>query len=290
METKELLNKVRQIEIKTKRCTNNFFLGEYQSSFKGRGMVFSEVRPYQVGDDIRNIDWNKTAQYSEPYVKIFEEERELSMMLLVDVSASQSFGTRKQLKKDTVAEVCASLAFSAMLNNDKVGLILFSDEVEFYLPPAKGRFHVLRIIRELVEFEPKNARTNIDKAFKFLVKTQKRKNIVFVLSDFIENNYSKSLRAIARQHDVTGIRVYDEKEEILPDIGMVHFRDMETGVLQIVNTSSKKVRKHHENFYKQVKMNFKNNFDNANAGSISIKTDEDYIKALLQYFKSHHTS
>lgn len=288
MDTKELLKKVRQIEIKTKRRTNHLFLGEYHSSFKGRGMTFSEVRPYHVGDDVRSIDWNKTAQYSEPYVKVFEEERELSLMLLVDISASQNFGTRKQLKKETVAEICASLAFSALANNDKVGLILFSNEVELFLPPAKGRFHALRIIRELVEFEPKNEQTNLNKALKFLLQTQKRKSIVFILSDFTENNYTKSLSTAARKHDVAGIRIYDEKEEILPDIGIVHFRDIETGIVQIVNTSSKKIRKQHEAFYEKVEIQFKNNFSTAGAGSLSIRTDEDYIKKLLQYFKHHH--
>lgn len=290
MDTKELLKKVRQIEIKTKRRTNNLFLGEYHSSFKGRGMTFSEVRPYAIGDDVRSIDWNKTAQYSQPYVKTFEEERELSLMLLVDISASQNFGTRKQLKKETVAEICASLAFSALANNDKVGLILFSDEVELFLPPAKGRFHALRIIRELIEFEPKNAQTNLNKALKFLLQTQKRKSIVFILSDFTENNYAKSLNAAARQHDITGIRVYDEKEEILPDIGIVQFRDVETGALQIVNTSSKSVRNQHKVFYEKVRIQFKNNFNTAGADSLSIKTDDDYIKKLLHYFKHHHTT
>lgn len=287
---KELLKKVRQIEIKTKRLTNNLFMGEYQSSFKGRGMVFSEVRPYQFGDDVRNIDWNKTAHFSEPYVKVFEEERELTLMLLVDVSASQNFGTRKQLKKQTVAEICATLAFSAMANNDKVGLLLYSDQVELYLPPGKGKFQALRIIRELVEYEPKNAKTDLNAALDFLLSTQKRKSICFILSDFTDINYEKSLRIAARKHELTGIRVYDEKEEFLPNIGLANIIDNETGEMRMINTSSASVRRNYEQFYRRVRDQFLNIFSKSGAGTIEIRTDQDYIKALLTYFKSNHAA
>lgn len=288
MKTKDLIKRVRHIEIKTKRLTSNLFMGEYHSSFKGRGMVFSEVRPYQYGDDVRNIDWNKTAQFNEPYIKVFEEERELSLMLLVDISASQNFGTRKQLKKDTVAEICATLAFSAMANNDKVGLILYSNEVELYLPPSKGKFHVLRIIRELVEYEAKNKKTNLNSALDFLLKTQKRKNICFVLSDFTDLNYEKGLKIAAKKHEITGIRVYDEKEEKLPNIGLVNVLDNETNEIKIINTSSISVRKQYEMFYRNVKEKFNQYFTKAGAGIIEVKTDGDYVKALLNFFKRQH--
>lgn len=288
MDTKALLKKVRQIEIKTKRLTSNLFMGEYHSSFKGRGMVFSEVRPYQFGDDVRNIDWNKTAHFNQPYVKVFEEERELTLMLLVDISASQNFGTRKQQKKQTVAEICATLAFSAMANNDKVGLLMYSDQVELYLPPKKGRFHALRIIRELVEFEPKNVKTNLSVAIDYLLKTQKRSCITFILSDFNDVDYQKAIKISAKKHDITGIRVYDEKEEFLPNVGLVNVMDNETGEMRMINTSSAKVRKNYEMFYRSIKENFNDIFSKSGAGTIEIKTDGDYIKALLNYFKRHN--
>ena len=288
--TKELLKKVRKIEIKTKRLTNNLFMGEYHSSFKGRGMVFSEVRPYQFGDDVRNIDWNKTAHFNEPYVKVFEEERELTLMLMVDISASQNFGTRKQLKKETVAEICATLAFSAMANNDKVGLLLYSNEVELYIPPSKGRFQVLRIIRELVEYQPRNARTDLNVALDFMLKTQKRRSICFIISDFNDLNYENSIRIAAQKHDITGIRVYDEKEEFLPNIGLVHMMDNETGEMRMINTSNHEVRKKYEVFYRRISDSFKDIFTKSGAGTMEIKTDGDYIKALLNYFKRHHAA
>ncbi|MGI9527068.1 MAG: DUF58 domain-containing protein [Weeksellaceae bacterium] len=287
---KEILKKVRQIEIKTKRKTNSLFMGEYHSSFKGRGMTFSEVRPYQYGDDVRNIDWNKTAQFHEPYVKVFEEERELTLMLLVDISASQNFGTRKQTKRQTVAEICATLAFSSISNNDKVGLILFSDEVELYLPPGKGRFHVLKIIKELLEYEPKHTETNLNVAIDFMLRTQKRNVISFIISDFTASNYQKSIQVAANKHDVTGIRVYDEKEQFLPNIGLVNVMDNETGEMRLINTSSPKVRKHYEEYYRNIQQQFLENFSKVGAGTIEIRTDQDYIKALLNYFRSHHAA
>ena len=289
-DVKDIIKKVRQIEIKTKQLTNNLFMGEYHSSFKGRGMVFSEVRPYQYGDDVRSIDWNKTAQFNEPYVKVFEEERELTMMLLVDISASQNFGTRKQLKKQTVAEICATLAFSAMANNDKVGLLLYSNDVELYIPPSKGKFQALRIIRELVEFNPVNAGTDLNKAIDFLLRTHKRRAICFILSDFTDINYEKSVKIAARKHDITGIRVYDEKEEFLPNIGLVNMMDNESGEMRMINTSSREVRKKYEIYYRRTQDSFRDIFTRSGAGTIEIKTDGDYIKALLNYFKRHHAA
>lgn len=288
MDTKEIIKKVKRIELKSRRKANNLFMGEYHSSFKGRGMIFSEIRPYQYGDDVRNIDWNKTAHFNEPYVKIFEEERELTMILMVDISASENFGTRKQLKSETVAEICATLAFSAITYNDKVGLILFSEEVELFIPPKKGKKHVLRIIRELVNFEPKNKATNFEKALEFLMNSFKRKANVFVLSDFVDaGNYERNLKIAAKKHDITGIRIYDEKETFFPNIGLVTIQDNETGEKRLINTSSPAVRKHYEEFYALAKLNFEKNFNLSGAGNLNIRSDEDYIKPLLNYFKKH---
>ena len=242
MDTKELLKKVRKIEIKTRRLSDHIFGGEYHSTFKGRGMTFSEVRQYQYGDDVRNIDWNVTARYNEPFVKVFEEERELTMMLMADVSGSKLFGTQNQFKDKIVTEIAATLAFSATQNNDKIGLILFSDTVELYIPPKKGRSHVLRIIRELLEFTPKSKNTDVTEALKFLSNVMKKKAIVFILSDFIADNYKQNLKIAAGKHDITGIRIYDKHEESIPNLGMVQMEDEETGELLLVNTSSKKVR------------------------------------------------
>lgn len=288
MDTKEIIKKVKRIELKSRRKANNLFMGEYHSSFKGRGMIFSEIRPYQYGDDVRNIDWNKTAHFNEPYVKIFEEERELTMILMVDISASENFGTRKQLKSETVAEICATLAFSAITYNDKVGLILFSEEVELFIPPKKGKKHVLRIIRELVNFEPKNKATNFEKALEFLMNSFKRKANVFVLSDFVDaGEYEHNLKIAAKKHDITGIRIYDEKETFFPNIGLVTIQDNETGEKRLVNTSSPAVRKQYEEFYALAKFNFEKNFNLSGAGNLNIRADEDYIKPLLNYFKKH---
>lgn len=288
MDTKEIIKKVKRIELKSRRKANNLFMGEYHSSFKGRGMIFSEIRPYQYGDDVRNIDWNKTAHFNEPFVKVFEEERELTMILMVDISASENFGTRKQLKSETVAEICATLAFSAITYNDKVGLILFSEEVELFIPPKKGKKHVLRIIRELVNFEPKNKATNFEKALEFLMNSFKRKANVFVLSDFMESgNYERNLKIASKKHDITGIRIYDEKETFFPNIGLVTIQDNETGEKRLINTSSPAVRKNYEEYYALAKLNFEKNFNLSGAGNLNIRTDEDYIKPLLNYFKKH---
>ena len=285
MDTKELLKKVRKIEIKTRRLSDHIFGGEYHSTFKGRGMTFSEVRQYQFGDDVRNIDWNVTARYSEPFVKVFEEERELTMMLVVDVSGSGLFGTRNSFKKDIITEIAATLAFSATQNNDKIGLILFSDTIELYIPPKKGRSHVLRIIRELLEFQPQSQKTDISNALSYLSRVMKKKAIVFVLSDFIDDNYQRTLKITSGRHDVTGIRVYDAKEEEIPNLGMVNMLDEETGKTILVDTSSRTVRNNYAKYYREKVDYFQESFRKSGAGNLSSRVDESYVKKLLGYFK-----
>ena len=285
MDTKELLKKVRKIEIKTRRLSDHIFGGEYHSTFKGRGMTFSEVRQYQFGDDVRAIDWNVTARYNEPFVKVFEEERELTMMLMVDISGSELFGTDEQFKNEIITEIAATLAFSATQNNDKIGLILFSDMVELYIPPKKGRSHVLRIIRELIEFHPKSKQTNIAEALKFLSSVMKKKAIVFLLSDFISDDYQRTIKIVSRKHDVTGIRVFDKREESIPNLGMVQMQDEETDELILVNTASKKVRLNYEKYYREKVDYFKDSFTKSGAGVIDCRLDESYVKKLLGYFK-----
>ena len=285
MDTKEILKKVRKIEIKTKRLSNDIFGGEHHSSFKGRGMTFSEVRQYQFGDDVRAIDWNVTARYNEPYVKVFEEERELTMLLMVDVSGSESFGTSTQFKKDTVTEIAATLAFSATQNNDKVGLILFSDDIELFIPPKKGKSHVLRIIRELIEFKPKSKKTNINVALKFLSSVMKKRAIVFVLSDFMDDDYEKSAKIAGSKHDLTGIRVYDKHDEEIPNLGMVPMLDAETGAIQYVNTSSKTTRRNYKANALRLSDYYNTTFKRSGAGTINTRVDESYVKKLLGYFK-----
>ncbi|CAM4134661.1 DUF58 domain-containing protein [Zobellia roscoffensis] len=285
MDTKELLKKVRKIEIKTRRLSDHIFGGEYHSTFKGRGMTFSEVRQYQFGDDVRTIDWNVTARYNEPYIKVFEEERELTMMLMVDVSGSELFGTTNQFKKDVITEISATLAFSALQNNDKAGLILFSDEIELFIPPKKGKSHVLRIIRELLEFKPKSNKTDVAAALKFLSSVMKKKAIVFVLSDFIAEDYEKTLKISGNKHDLTGIRVYDQHEESIPNLGMVQMQDAETGKISLVNTQSKSVRRSYQAYYRQRVDYYKNTFSKSGCGVIDCRVDESYVKKLLGYFK-----
>ena len=285
MDTKELLKKVRKIEIKTRRLSDHIFGGEYHSTFKGRGMTFSEVRKYQYGDDVRNIDWNVTARYSEPHIKIFEEERELTMMLMVDVSGSGLFGTQDQFKNEIVTEIAATLAFSATQNNDKIGLILFSDGIELYIPPKKGRSHVLRIIRELIEFKPKSKKTDIAEALKFLSNVMKKRAIVFLLSDFMADDYKQTLKIASGRHDVTGIRVYDKSEEAIPNLGMVQMQDAETGEFILVNTGSKSVRQDYSKYYHEKVAYFKDSFSKSGAGSLDCRVDESYVKKLLGYFK-----
>ena len=285
MDTKEILKKVRKIEIKTRRLSDAVFGGEYHSTFKGRGMTFSEVRQYQYGDDIRAIDWNVTARYNEPYVKVFEEERELTMLLMVDVSGSEFFGTNQQFKRDTATEIAATLAFSAIQNNDKVGLMLFSDQVELYIPPKKGKSHVLRIIRELIEFKPKSKQTNINEALKFLSSVLKKKAIVFLLSDFMDDDYEQTLKIAGRKHDVTGIKIFDKHDEEIPNLGIVPMKDAETGNVQLINTSSKKIRTNYKANALRLDDYYRKTFSRAGSGTISTRVDENYVKKLLGYFK-----
>jgi len=285
MDTKELLKKVRKIEIKTRRLSNHVFGGEYHSTFKGRGMTFSEVRQYQFGDDVRAIDWNVTARYNEPFVKIFEEERELTMMLMVDISGSEFFGTQSSFKKDIITEISATLAFSATQNNDKIGLLLFSDQIELYIPPKKGRMHVLRIIRELLEFQPKSPKTDVTAALKYVRNMMKKKAIIFILSDFMDDGYQHTLKILANKHDITGIRVYDEREEEMPNLGMVQMQDAETGEFLLVNTGSSSVRKNYAKHYQERVDYFKTSFNLSGAGTLSTRVDEGYVKKLLGYFK-----
>lgn len=286
MNTQELLKKVRKIEIKTRRLSDAVFGGEYHSAFKGRGMTFSEVRQYQFGDDVRNIDWNVTARYNEPYIKVFEEERELTLMLVVDISGSTLFGSYEQSKKDIITELCATLAFSALQNNDKVGLLLFSDQIELYIPPKKGKFHILRIIRELLEFQPKGKGTDVAAALEFLAGVLKKKAIVFVLSDFMSSDYKKTLQIAGRKHDVTGIRVHDRREVEMPKMGLVPFVDQETGTTQLINTSSKSVRNKYAAYHLECAAYFKEAFTKSDAGAIDLETQENYTKKLLGYFKA----
>jgi uncharacterized protein (DUF58 family) len=286
METKDLLKKVRKIEIKTRRLSDNVFGGEYHSTFKGRGMTFSEVRQYQYGDDVRAIDWNVTARYNEPFIKVFEEERELTLMLLVDISGSEFFGTNKKLKRDVITEIAATLSFSALQNNDKVGVILFSDQVELYIPPKKGKFHILRIIRELLEFKATSSKTSINVALEFLLGVLKKKAIVFLLSDFIDNNYEKTLQIAIKKHDFTGIRIYDKIETSFPNIGMVPLIDNESKKINWINTSLISVRNNYKKNYEELVYNFKEIFKKNGGGINDCCIDESYVKKLLGYFKA----
>lgn len=287
MDTKELLKKVRKIEIKTRRLSDNVFGGEYHSTFKGRGMTFSEVRQYQYGDDVRAIDWNVTARYQEPFVKVFEEERELTLLLAVDISGSAFFGTQSQFKKEVLTEIAATLAFSALQNNDKVGLILFSEEIELYIPPKKGRSHILRIIREMLEFQPKHKGTSISKAFEFISAVLKKKAIVFVLSDFIAPlEYEKNLRIAAKKHDLTSIRLYDPREAKIPNLGLVPMRDSETGKMQWISTQSRRLREAYATQYREQTHAFESLHQKNGAGTIACSVNESYVTKLLGYFKA----
>lgn len=286
MNTKELLKKVRKIEIKTRKLSNNIFGGEYHSAFKGRGMTFSEVRKYQYGDDVRTIDWNVTARYREPYVKVFEEERELTLMLLVDISGSSNFGTRTKLKNEILTEIAATLAFSALNNNDKVGLVLFSNKIELFIAPKKGKIHILRIIRELLNYESTSLKTNISKALEFLSQVQKKKAIIFILSDFIDSDYSKSVQLLSKKHDLTGVRIFDLFEKELQKSGLLFVNDAETGRKLWINSSSKKVRESYNLSFRKNADYFKNTFSKNGAGAIALSTDDEYVKTLLNYFKN----
>lgn len=285
METAELLKKVRKIEIKTRGLSNQIFSGEYHSAFKGRGMTFSEVREYQPGDDIRTIDWNVTARFNHPYVKIFEEEREMTVMLLVDVSASGEFGSQKQLKQDVITELCAVLAFSSLQNNDKIGVIFFSDKIEKFIPPKKGKTHVLRIIRDLIEFKPEHKKTDITQALKYLTGVIKKRSIAFVISDFMDNDFSNALKIANKKHDLVALRIYDKREQELPDIGLVKIVDAESGNYKWMDTSDKKVRTHYAVNARKREDQLKEMFNKSGVDTANISTSESYIVPLTNLFK-----
>jgi len=285
MNAKELLNKVRRIEIKSRRLSDHLFSGEYQSSFKGRGMSFSEVREYQFGDDIRAIDWNVTAKFNTPYIKVFEEERERTVVLLVDISGSETFGTKNQTKSDMIAEICAVLSFSAIQNNDKVGVLFFSDKVEQFIPPKKGKRHILRIIRELIDFKGESNGTNISEALVYISNMMKKKAILFLLSDFLDDGYHEAMSFVSRRHDLTNIRLFDIHEQTLPNIGLVRMQDPESGQLKWVNTSSRKSQKRYDDWHQKRYEYFNDSSVKSGSGMINIRTDESYVNKLLGYFK-----
>ncbi|MBQ9883087.1 MAG: DUF58 domain-containing protein [Bacteroidaceae bacterium] len=285
MEATELLNKVRRIEIKTRGLSNNIFAGEYHSAFKGRGMAFSEVREYQYGDDVRDIDWNVTARFHRPYIKVYEEERELTVMLLIDVSGSLEFGTVKQLKKDMVAEIAATLAFSAIQNNDKIGVIFFSDKIEKFIPPKKGRKHILYIIRELLDFKPTSRMTNIRMALEYLTNVMKRRCTAFILSDFLDKeNFQNAMTIANRKHDMVAVQVYDRRLAELPSVGLIRVKDAETGKEQWIDSSSKAVRKAHHDWWVDKQLQLSEMFTRSNVDIVSVRTDQDYVKALMNLF------
>ncbi|MEL6987675.1 MAG: DUF58 domain-containing protein [Bacteroidota bacterium] len=285
MDTTELLKRVRKIEIKTKGLSKHIFSGEYHSAFKGRGMSFSEVRDYQYGDDVRNIDWNVTARTGDPHVKVFEEERELTVVLLVDVSKSAFFGTSNQFKNEFMTELAAVISFSAANNNDKVGLILFSDKVEKYIPPKKGKTHILRIIRELINFKANSNGTEIKTCLEYLNNVIKKRAICFLLSDFLSTGYEDALRIASKRHDIIGMRVNDPAEMELPKVGLMRVKDAESGKEKIIDTSSKKVRQAYENWYKNHFDYFKNTFYKSGADIIHLKTNESYVNHLINFLK-----
>ncbi len=286
MDAKELLKKVRKIEIKTRRLSDNLFSGEYHSHFKGRGMTFSEVRPYTYGDDVRTIDWNVTARHRTPFVKLYEEERELTVMLAVDISGSEDFGTQSRLKREMITEIAGTLAFSAIKNNDKVGLVLFSDEIELFIPPGKGRSHVLNIIRQLVDYQPQRTRTSTERALRYLFNVMKKRGIIFLISDFIDKNYADTLKIVAKKHDIVGIRVYDYAENRLPGLGFILVEDPETGKRFQLDTSSKHLKKLLAEKFKDFTLYFHEAFNKAGGGKVEIATGESYVKALMNYFKT----
>ena len=277
METSEILKRVRKIEIKTRGLSNNIFAGEYHSAFKGRGMAFAEVREYMYGDDIRDIEWNVTARFNKPYIKVFEEERELTVMLLVDVSGSLEFGTQSQTQRQMLTEIAATLAFSAIQNNDKIGVIFFSDRIEKFIPPKKGRKHILYVIRELLEFKPQSQRTNIQQALEYLTQALKRRCTVFLLSDFIDNgDFRTALTVANRRHDVMAVQIYDKRLEELPDVGMLRIRDAETGEEQIIDTSSKALRNWHAHQWTVNSNKLADTLQRSGVDSVRVRTDQDY--------------
>lgn len=285
MESIELLKKVRKIEIKTRKITQQIFSGQYHSAFKGRGMTFSEVREYQYGDDIRNIDWNVTARFNHPFVKIFEEERELTVMLLIDVSKSNQFGTHQMFKSDLITELSAVLSFSAITNNDKVGVIFFSNKVEKFIPPKKGRTHILRIIRELVNYEPKETQTNISEALRYLTNAIKKKCTAFLLSDFINDDYEQAMKIASNKHDLVAIQIIDRSEHFLPEVGLVLVKDPETGAQCYVNTSDSKLKQEYAKWWQKQYQYCVNQFKKSGVDHVLLYTDRDYIKSLTELFK-----
>jgi len=286
METSEIIKKVRKIEIKTRGLSSNIFAGQYHSAFKGRGMAFSEVREYQFGDDVRDIDWNVTARFHRPYVKVFEEERELTVMLLIDVSGSLDFGTQKQMKRVMVTEIAATIAFSAIQNNDKIGVVFFSDKIEKYIPPKKGRKHILYIIREMLDFQPESKRTDVKQAVEFLSSVQKRRTTAFILSDFyVRDDFQQSLQICNRKHDVVAIQVYDQRAKELPDVGLMKVVDAETGFEQYIDTSSKRLRQAYQRYWMSRQAELQETFNKSNVDNVSIATNEDFVKSLLMLFK-----
>ncbi len=286
METSEIIKKVRKIEIKTRGLSSNIFAGQYHTAFKGRGMAFSEVREYQYGDDVRDIDWNVTARFNRPYVKVFEEERELTVMLLIDVSGSLDFGTRQQMKRDMAVEIAATLAFSAIENNDKIGVVFFSDKIEKYIPPKKGRKHILYIIREMLDFHPESRKTDVAGALEFLTGVAKRRCTAFILSDFyVRQSFLQQLTIANRKHDVCAIQVYDRRATELPKVGLMKVVDAETGYEQYVDTSSRKVRQAYQQYWLDRQRDLKETFAKSGVDSVSIATDDDYVKQLMMLFK-----
>ncbi len=286
MSTSSLLKKVRKIEIKTRGLSNHIFAGEYNTAFKGKGMAFSEVREYQSGDDVRSIDWNVTARYNSPYIKIFEEEREMTVMLLVDVSGSGNFGTKQQFKREIATELSAVLAFSAIKNNDKVGVIFFSDIIEEFIPPKKGKSHILRIIRQILSFKPQNKKTNISQAIEYFNNVMKKRCICFILSDYISSSFEKPLRVASKKHDVVALKVSDKREKTIPNIGIVPFKDSETEKVILLDTSSKLVRETFQKKQKEKQSEIEKLFPRCGVDLININTGEDYVKPLINFFKN----
>lgn len=285
METSEILKRVRKIEIKTRGLSQNIFAGQYHTAFKGRGMAFSEVREYQFGDDIRSIDWNVTARFNHPYVKIFEEEREMTVMLLIDVSGSRFFGSNTQLKQSMMTEIAATLAFSAIQNNDKIGVIFFSDKLEKFIPPKKGRKHILYIIRELIEFQPENAETNLPEALRYMTNVIKKRCTAFIISDFIDDkDFQTDLTIANRRHDVVAIQVYDKRETELPPVGLVRIKDAETGEERQIDASSKAVRTAYRQWWLNQQAKLSDDLKKSKVDSVSISTDQDYVRALMGLF------
>jgi uncharacterized protein (DUF58 family) len=286
MSTIELLKKVRKIEIKTKGLSNHIFSGEYHTAFKGKGMAFSEVREYQPGDDVRSIDWNVTARYNSPFVKVFEEEREMTVILLIDVSGSSDFGTQTQLKREVATEIAAVLSFSAINNNDKIGVLFFSDKIEKFIPPKKGKSHILRIIRELITFESESKKTNIEVALKYFNNVIKKRAVCFILSDFMDTNFDKSLKIARNKHDIIALRIHDQREETLPNVGLIKVEDAESGQTRWMDSSNKQVRTNYNNNYREFEKELKQNLQSSGVDHIDIKTGKDYIKPLMSFFKN----